>query len=115
MKTWRILVALIAIAALAAGCSRSGGGRQENEHSTTATSADFGTLPNLCRAGTLSGATGRGVSADSITLGVFTDMGFTKNSELVDAANVFTSWCNDHVGNTQRAGRASFARPARPM
>ncbi len=29
---------------------------------------------------------------------MFTDVGFTKNSELIDAAKVFTSWCNANGG-----------------
>jgi hypothetical protein len=34
------------------------------------------------------------VTASQIQVGVFTDVGFTKDSEFIDAAKVFTSWCN---------------------
>ncbi|WP_405182728.1 ABC transporter substrate-binding protein [Nocardia sp. NBC_01377] len=101
MKIQRILVAAVTALLLSAvGCSRSESIGEDTGQptKTTTTTADLGSLRNLCQSGTPSAATGRGVTADAITLGVFTDMGFTKNSELVDAAKVFTSWCNDHGG-----------------
>ncbi|WP_245672804.1 ABC transporter substrate-binding protein [Aldersonia kunmingensis] len=94
-----MLVALAAITLLVAGCSgRSddGGGGSEggDEKSSSAASGDFGDLTGICGPGDAKAATAQGVTADSITVGVFTDLGFNKNPEFVDAANVFTSWCN---------------------
>lgn len=60
--------------------------------------ADFGTLKNVCHTGTPGASPSQGVSATDIKLGVFTDMGFNKSSEFVDAAKVFTAWCNDNGG-----------------
>ncbi|UGQ13359.1 ABC transporter substrate-binding protein [Yinghuangia sp. ASG 101] len=59
---------------------------------------DFGDLKDVCRAGEPKGSPARGVTDDAIKVGVFSDVGFTKNSEFVDAAKVFTSWCNDAGG-----------------
>ncbi len=108
MKPRRILVALTAVALLAAaGCSRSGssgeessatGGNSGGSSSSSSVSADFGDLKGLCHSGKASSAPAQGVTAGEIKVGVFTDMGFTKNPELADAAKVFTSWCNDNGG-----------------
>jgi ABC-type branched-subunit amino acid transport system substrate-binding protein len=43
-------------------------------------------------------STAQGVTNSEIKIGVFSDVGFTKNPEFVDAAKVFTSWCNDAGG-----------------
>ncbi|WP_433631914.1 ABC transporter substrate-binding protein [Nocardia sp. CA-120079] len=94
MKSQRILVALLAAALLAAGCSR-GGEEVEGTNTTSSTaSGDFGDLKNVCQAGKPSSSSAQGVTAGEIKVGVFSDVGFTKNTEFVDAANVFTSWCN---------------------
>lgn len=96
----RILVAATALVLLVAGCGRAGSpGREEGENNgaggvTASVSGDFGDLQNVCHGGTASGAPVQGISAEGIKLGVFTDMGFSKDSELPDAAKVFTSWCN---------------------
>ncbi|MFZ2528087.1 MAG: ABC transporter substrate-binding protein [Rhodococcus sp. (in: high G+C Gram-positive bacteria)] len=96
----RTVVAVAALAVLASGCSgrtdtgdtgTTGGG-------TSATSADFGDLTDVCQGGDATTATTQGVTAEQIEVGVFSDIGFTKNSEFVDAATVFTSWCNDNGG-----------------
>ncbi|NLE81519.1 MAG: ABC transporter substrate-binding protein, partial [Rhodococcus sp.] len=100
----RLVVAVAALAVLASGCSGRTGSETESTDSsgsggsTTATSADFGTLTDVCQDGDASTATAQGVTADRIEVGVFSDIGFTKNSEFVDAAHVFTSWCNDNGG-----------------
>jgi ABC-type branched-subunit amino acid transport system substrate-binding protein len=60
--------------------------------------ADFGDLKGVCQPGKSTSAPGQGVTAGEIKVGTFSDVGFTKNPELVDAAKVFTSWCNDAGG-----------------
>ena len=59
-----------------------------------AATADFGDLKKVCGSGDAKTASAQGVTADAIEVGVFSDVGFTKKSEFVDAAKVFTSWCN---------------------
>lgn len=96
---------LFAVAMLATAC------RSESEPSADAETdtpiseepaaedgGDFGTLENVCQDGDASGSTAQGVTDDEIQLGVLTDVGFTQNSEFVDAAEAFTSWCNDAGG-----------------
>ncbi|MFD0364690.1 ABC transporter substrate-binding protein [Nocardia sp. GCM10030253] len=95
MKTQRILVGLVAALLLVTGCGgRSGPGTEESTATQSATSGDFGDLQNVCGPGKPAAASAQGVTAAEIKIGVFSDMGFTKNSEFVDAAQVFTSWCN---------------------
>lgn len=103
MKPGRTLVALAAIALLAAGCSGrgddAGGGSSEDTAAQTSTaSGSFGDLTDVCGPGNPTTASAQGVTADEIQVGVFTDLGFNKNPEFVDAANVFTSWCNEAGG-----------------
>lgn len=97
MKLPKTFAALAVLAVLAAGC----GGRGDSveidggtAQSGTEATADFGTLSEVCGPGDASSASAQGVTADSINVGVFSDVGFTKNSEFVDTAEVFTSWCN---------------------
>jgi hypothetical protein len=99
----RTVAALAVIALLAAGCSRSGSSSSASSgtNPTTATglatgqaAGDFGSLKNVCHSGSASGATDLGVTATQIKVGVLTDVGFTKDPQLVNAANVFTDWCN---------------------
>lgn len=93
MKPQRIAAALMAVALLAAGCSgRSGTGEETSPGGKV--SGDFGDLTSVCQDGSAGGATAQGVTGDEIKIGVFSDVGFTKQTELVDAAKVFTSWCN---------------------
>lgn len=97
MKRKSILIAVLACTLLASGCTRSGAperGEGQNSGVTTPVSGDFGDLRSVCRPGTATGSPAQGVTAQEIKLGVFTDMGFSKNSEFPDAAKVFTSWCN---------------------
>jgi hypothetical protein len=101
----RTIAALAAVALLAAGCSRSGssssasGGGTTSQASTAATApGEFGSLKNVCHSGSATGATDLGVTASQIKVGVLTDVGFTHDPQLVNAAHVFTSWCNDAGG-----------------
>ncbi|MGW1028957.1 ABC transporter substrate-binding protein [Streptomyces sp. NPDC002577] len=97
------LAAALAVAALlATGCGRSGSGGTEESRgdadptktAQAAASGDFGDLKGICGPGDAKSATAQGVTADSIDVGVMSDVGFTKNPEYGDTAKVFTSWCN---------------------
>lgn len=60
--------------------------------------ADFGSLTDVCQDGDASGATAQGVTDDAIQVGTLTDFGFTQSREFIDAAEVFTEWCNGNGG-----------------
>ncbi|MGW0021509.1 ABC transporter substrate-binding protein [Rhodococcus sp. NPDC003382] len=99
----RVPAVVAAVALLVAGCggrsgTETGDSATSGSGRSAATSADFGDLTDVCQGGDASTATTQGVTAEQIEVGVFTDMGFTKNPEFVDAAKVFTSWCNDNGG-----------------
>ncbi|MDL4816352.1 ABC transporter substrate-binding protein [Actinomadura opuntiae] len=101
MKTPTTIAALAAVALLAAGCGRSGGGDEEPTQGAApkqAVSADFGDLKDVCGPGSPAKAPAQGVTKNAIDVGVFSDVGFTKNPELLDSAKVFTSWCNELGG-----------------
>ncbi|MEV5354838.1 ABC transporter substrate-binding protein [Streptomyces sp. NPDC052693] len=90
---------------LAAGCSTRSDDDTASKPQTSPTtretqaaSSDFGTLKDVCGPGTAGTSSVQGVSDDKIQVGVFSDVGFTKKSEFVDTAKVFTSWCNDAGG-----------------
>jgi Periplasmic binding protein len=97
----RTVAALAAITLLAAGCSRGGSSSSSDGQGTASASqaaqtsgGNFGSLKNVCHGGSASGATDLGVTSTQIKVGVLTDVGFTKDPQLINAANVFTSWCN---------------------
>lgn len=95
----RLLIpALVLALAAAAGCSGRSKSADTSSPSTTGAAdtatADFGTLKSVCGKGTAKTVTSQGVTASDIKVGVFTDVGFTKNPEFENAAKVFTSWCN---------------------
>ena len=97
----RTIAALGAVALLAAGCSRSGssssasGGSTTSQPSTAAVaSGDFASLKNVCHPGSATGASDQGITSSQIKVGVLTDVGFTKDPTLINAATVFTDWCN---------------------
>ena len=97
MRPRVVLAAPLVITLFAAGCSGRGG----SEAGTAATSSsaatgagDFGDLSGVCQPGQPASAPTLGVTATEIKVGTFSDVGFTKNSEFVDTAKVFTSWCN---------------------
>ncbi len=96
MKT--TLAAFLAVSLLAAGCGRSDSGSEEpSDGPAKAVSADFGDLKNLCGPGDAKSKSAQGVGTE-INIGVFSDVGFTKKTEFVDAAEVFTKWCNEAGG-----------------
>ena len=103
--TIRTLAAVAVAVLLAAGCSRAGSSSSSTPpasstsaaaSSTAAASggASFGSLTDVCHGGSASGSTDQGVTSSSIEVGVLTDEEYTKDPELVNAAKVFTSWCN---------------------
>ena len=97
MRSRPVLAAPLVLTLLVAGCSGRGGTETEAATSTASAAAvtgDFGDLKNVCQAGQVSSSPTQGVTATEIKVGTFTDVGFTKKSEFVDAAKVFTSWCN---------------------
>ncbi|MFD0689815.1 ABC transporter substrate-binding protein [Actinomadura fibrosa] len=103
MRTPTTMAAALAAAALlAAGCGRGGDGDSEEPKAgaarTPAASAEFGDLKDVCGPGSPAKASAQGVTKDEIGVGVLSDVGFTKNPELADAAKVFTSWCNELGG-----------------
>lgn len=93
-RTRRILIALTTLALLASGCGRGDDPVAEEPTTAAATSGDFGDLTGVCGPGSAKGSTAQGVSDSEIEIGVFTDMGFTKNPEFSETAKVFTQWCN---------------------
>ncbi len=90
---------LAAAALLAAGCGRAGssGSPTATDSPSAAvqtTPGSFGDLKHVCHPGGATGATDQGVTSSQITVGVLTDVGFTKDPQLLNLARVFTSWCN---------------------
>jgi Periplasmic binding protein len=107
--TIRAMAALAVAAVLAAGCSRAGSSSSTAASAATSapasssasasgtgsgTAGAFGSLSGICHGGSGSGSTDQGVTSSAITVGVLTDEEYTKDPELVNAAKVFTSWCN---------------------
>jgi Periplasmic binding protein len=94
--------ALAALAAVlltaAAGCGRSGLPAEQPTATASAPSSaapgSFASLADVCHGGSATGAADQGITAGEIRVGVMTDVGYTKDPELVNAAKVFTSWCN---------------------
>jgi len=88
----------MAAALVVAGCGREGGSTETEGAPAPAVSGDFGDLTGICGPGDAGGVTSQGVTDTQIQVGVFSDMGFTKNPEFDNAAKVFTSWCNEAGG-----------------
>ena len=119
-RTYRYVgLAVVAILAVSAACTRSkddvqtGGGSTASTASTPASGGggeagpgDFGTLKAVCGPAPSGDKNGtpdtKGVTADSIKVGAVSDPGFAGrpglNQELFDASTVFTKWCNDAGG-----------------
>ncbi|UGQ12207.1 ABC transporter substrate-binding protein [Yinghuangia sp. ASG 101] len=99
----RALTTLAVVAALlAAGCADRGDSDGNDgaapPATTSAPTADFGDLKAVCGPGDPTGSPAQGVTDKEIRVGTMTDVGFTKNHEYVDAAKVFTAWCNEAGG-----------------
>jgi len=99
-----VFIAALTAMLVITGCSDRGGDGGDSEDvakstaAQSATSSDFGDLSKVCQSGSPQGSPTRGVTESEIRVGVMSDIGFTKVSEFVDAAEVFTSWCNDNGG-----------------
>jgi len=102
VNTHRLLVTVMAAALLVAGCGDRGSSDDDAGGGDTAAagtaSSSFGDLTEVCQKGDAKGSPTQGVTDDQIEVGVFSDVGFTKNEEFVTAAKIFTSWCNDLGG-----------------
>jgi ABC-type branched-subunit amino acid transport system substrate-binding protein len=111
VRRFRWLAMVLALAMVAAACSRSddkSGSGSDNTTSSTASSgggaksADFGTLKDVCQTGKPSGSPAQGVTPTEIKIATFSDTGFAGrpglNQELFDTAEVFSKWCNDRGG-----------------
>jgi ABC-type branched-subunit amino acid transport system substrate-binding protein len=102
---------------LVAACGRSGspkaesssssvvgGGSSSGGDATLLAQGGFGDLSKVCSPGDGAALTAsdKGVSAGEIHVGTVTDKGFEGraglNKEMIDAANAFAAWCNDHGG-----------------
>ena len=80
------------------GATTTGGSGGADTTAAAAPGVDFGDLKNVCQPGNAKSASAQGVTATEIDLSAFTDIGFTKKSEVNDTADVFTKWCNDAGG-----------------
>jgi ABC-type branched-subunit amino acid transport system substrate-binding protein len=95
VKPRLVLAAPLTLTLLVAGCSGRGGTEAvTSAASAAAVTGTFGDLSDVCQSGQATSAPTQGVTATEIKVGTFSDVGFTKNAEFVDAAKVFTSWCN---------------------
>jgi hypothetical protein len=93
---------------VSAACGRSDAPEGGDTTSTTAekapstSSADFGTVTDVCQKGTPSGSPTQGVTPTQIRVATFSDAGFVGrpglNQEFFDTADVFTKWCNQRGG-----------------
>ena len=116
------LVLACALAVVAAACGREGETTEPgpSDSGVTATSEPdgsgdgesaldsgaFGDLGVVCQpaaqSATAKAAVDPGVTADSIQISTFSDAGFAGrpglNQELIDTAEAFTKWCNEHGG-----------------
>ena len=107
MKVKRTATAALAALLLTATACRSESSPEASTETTVQTGgggqaaggdSSFGSLDDVCQPGDGGGATAQGVTESEIQLGVMTDFGFTQNPEFLDAAEVFTQWCNDAGG-----------------
>jgi hypothetical protein len=105
------LATVVVVGLAVSGCGRSSSGSGKGggpavapSSSSSATSSspagagDLGTLKGICGPGTVKGATGRGVTASSIRIGVMSDTGAAAapgiEQEFFDAGDAFSRWCN---------------------
>ena len=110
-----VAIALVVVLAASGACSRDKTTTAAGSSTTSSAGASssgapgngqFGTITDpVCGkapAGQTNTASAQGVTANSITIGTFSDVGFTGapglNQELFDATDVFTDWCNSLGG-----------------
>jgi ABC-type branched-subunit amino acid transport system substrate-binding protein len=119
-RRWIRLAALLAIAAIiGAGCGsdRKDDNSSDNGGGTSTTAAEaksenFGTLESPCGEGDAKGATDKGVTDDSITIGYGDDAGYQAapglNHEMSDAIKAMIGWCNDQGGINGREVKGNY-------
>jgi len=102
---WAAGVVLVALVGAACGGNHTGGATPASAGTTAPTStapAKFGTLASPCGPGTAKGATAKGVTDTSITIGYGDDAGYAAapglDKELSDAIKPMIAWCNDQGG-----------------
>ena len=104
------MASLAVVGVVATGCGRSatdreagsGAANNSSEPATSSSSAaatgDFGAVKDVCAPGSASGGSARGLSGNTIHIGVLADPGSTVTpglgQEFFDVADVFTKWCN---------------------
>ncbi|WP_207943137.1 ABC transporter substrate-binding protein [Actinomadura sp. KC345] len=94
MTACLLVVALTGCAARGEGTGAEDGDKAGGGSGGSVPKRDFGTLKNVCGPGDPKPSEVQGVTGTEIKVGVFTDVGFTKKSEMVDSAKVFAAWCN---------------------
>jgi ABC-type branched-subunit amino acid transport system substrate-binding protein len=108
------MASLAVVGVFASGCGRAATDREVGSSSTSSSSAptasasstaaagDFGAVKNVCRPGNAPGGSGRGLTADTIRLGVLGDPGSPATpglgQEFFDVADAFSKWCNNAGG-----------------
>jgi ABC-type branched-subunit amino acid transport system substrate-binding protein len=108
LVTGSILLVLIALVATACGgnhsngAAPSGGSTTAAPGTTAAAAAKFGTLASPCGPGSAKGATAKGVTDTSITIGYGDDAGYSAapglDKEMGDAVKAMIGWCNQQGG-----------------
>jgi ABC-type branched-subunit amino acid transport system substrate-binding protein len=103
-----VLLFLVALVAAACGGNHTNGATATTGGGTTASTstapaaAKFGSLASPCGPGTAKGATDKGVTDTSITIGYGDDAGYSAapglDKELSDAVRPMIAWCNDQGG-----------------
>ena len=101
-------VLLIGMVAAACGGSHTNGAAPATGGSTSSPTtgapavAKFGTLASPCGPGDAKGATAKGVTDTSITIGYGDDAGYAAapglDKEMSDAVKPMIKWCNDQGG-----------------
>jgi ABC-type branched-subunit amino acid transport system substrate-binding protein len=99
-------VAVVGTLVAGSACTRSGAGttsagpssQSASPSDSTAAAGDFGTLKGVCGPGAAHGATSRGVTDSTITVGTMSDAGNTiapgLEVEFFQVGEAFVKWCN---------------------
>jgi len=100
-----IFLVLLAMVGAACGGNHSGGAAPSGASSTTSTPpavTKFGTLASPCGPGSAKGATDKGVTDTSVTIGYGDDAGYAAapglDKEMSDAVKAMIGWCNAQGG-----------------
>jgi ABC-type branched-subunit amino acid transport system substrate-binding protein len=108
-QTTALAASVVVLALVGVGCGRSGSstpsGAGTTAPSASATSSaggvaagDFGTATKVCRPGSGTGGSGRGIVGKTIHIGTLSDAGAAAapglEQEFFDVADAFSKWCN---------------------